>query len=570
MPDPQPYKVFVSSTFLDLKGHRAEVIKAVRAAGFFIDPMEDWPADAEEPRAFSQARVQDCDLCILLVARRRGHVPDGETLGITQMEYRAALGEGIDVLVFLLGDDEPWYANFDERTTDPEVQRWRAALARRHGAQPFGLHPGSVPIKDALLRWMAQRLAGSRPARFRPPWAPAAPARRPVGAEAVLPDLEPLLAGVRLPRRRLVDAYTRSAPPGWDPPAQTRAADFLLRAARDLARALPQSDGTCPLLGFVDLLAGQAADETARRLRAWRAEAARRLGAPAAAPGAAPGEMTPPCHLLVQVLPLPSGPGRYSAKAWLVGRGGPDCLLAGDQAHAREDLPPLLDGLRELLLGRGIPPQEVWVEFVLPRELLGEDLDQWTVTLDFLGPIPLGVEHRVSVRSLDRMRRQGAALALRTRWDALLARAEAPCEVGDAGARAACTALCISGAGGPALYARLTEAREVVCAVLGLPPQPAPPDPRSDALNTLFAAGVPVALWCRRAPPGGPSCLRALLASSPLIRLPDRVWELRKQASQTEDEAHPGRHLTLLWDDPTRVSPDFDPGYRLRPPRKKR
>jgi hypothetical protein len=46
MPEEPPYRVFISSTFLDLKEHRARVIRAVRAAGFFVDPMEDWPADA--------------------------------------------------------------------------------------------------------------------------------------------------------------------------------------------------------------------------------------------------------------------------------------------------------------------------------------------------------------------------------------------------------------------------------------------------------------------------------------------------------------------------------------------
>jgi hypothetical protein len=52
--------------------------------------------------------------------------------------------------------------------------------------------------------------------------------------------------------------------------------------------------------------------------------------------------------------------------------------------------------------------------------------------------------------------------------------------------------------------------------------------------------------------------------------LPERVWDLRKKAHQVKDDRHPGRHLTLLWDDPTRLSPDFDPKYKLRPARKKR
>jgi hypothetical protein len=45
------YKAFVSSTFVDLKEHRAHVISSLRRAGFVVDPMEDWTADSDEPNA---------------------------------------------------------------------------------------------------------------------------------------------------------------------------------------------------------------------------------------------------------------------------------------------------------------------------------------------------------------------------------------------------------------------------------------------------------------------------------------------------------------------------------------
>ena len=38
------HKAFVSSTFEDLKEHRAYVIKALRDAGIHVDPMENWTA----------------------------------------------------------------------------------------------------------------------------------------------------------------------------------------------------------------------------------------------------------------------------------------------------------------------------------------------------------------------------------------------------------------------------------------------------------------------------------------------------------------------------------------------
>jgi Novel STAND NTPase 1/Domain of unknown function (DUF4062) len=155
-----PYRAFVSSTFVDLKDHRAHVISSLRSAGFAVDPMEDWTADSDEPKKFSQDRLNGCDLCVLLVAFRRGHVSDGETLSITQLEYQAALKQGIDILPFMLDENAPWTRKFDELEKDPEIVKWRADLLKRHGVQPFGLDPRSIEMTGALGRWFAKREAG--------------------------------------------------------------------------------------------------------------------------------------------------------------------------------------------------------------------------------------------------------------------------------------------------------------------------------------------------------------------------------------------------------------------------
>src|SRR5215467_14069864 len=115
------YRAFVSSTFVDLRDHRAHVISSLRRAGFAVDPMEDWTADSDEPKKFSQDRLNGCDLCVLLVAFRRGYVPDGGNLSITQLEYEAALKQGIDILPFMLDEKAPWWGNFDQRKEDREI-----------------------------------------------------------------------------------------------------------------------------------------------------------------------------------------------------------------------------------------------------------------------------------------------------------------------------------------------------------------------------------------------------------------------------------------------------------------
>ena len=106
---------------------------------------------------------------------------------------------------------------------------------------------------------------------------------------------------------------------------------------------------------------------------------------------------------------------RYSVRAWLLGTGEPACLRAGEEEVAADELPACLDELREELLDRQIEPDRAWVELLLPRELLCADVDQWRVELDFIESIPIGVEHRLVVRSLERASRPRAALALQSR-----------------------------------------------------------------------------------------------------------------------------------------------------------
>lgn len=147
------YKAFVSSTFTDLKEHRAHVIRQLGRAGISVDPMENWTADTDEPKQFSQDRLEGCDLCILLVAYRRGFVPEGGMRSITQLEYDAAVKYGIDILPFMLAEKTPWLAEFDERKEDKELLEWRNYLQKNYGVEWFSLEPTSIDLMGAVTRW---------------------------------------------------------------------------------------------------------------------------------------------------------------------------------------------------------------------------------------------------------------------------------------------------------------------------------------------------------------------------------------------------------------------------------
>lgn len=159
-------RAFISSTYRDLREHRAYVIERLTRGGVFVDPMERWTAAADEPKELSQERVRDCDLCVLLVGFRRGHVPEGESQSITQMEYREALRREIDVLVFMADENGDWPDDaVAGLRADREMRRWRDELKEHAVVEFFQPRPESIDVDSALLRWMEKRSReGARPA----------------------------------------------------------------------------------------------------------------------------------------------------------------------------------------------------------------------------------------------------------------------------------------------------------------------------------------------------------------------------------------------------------------------
>ncbi len=105
-------KVYISSTYEDLRDYRQTVATALRKIRYDVLRMEENVARDERTRAACEADVRACDVYIGLFAWRYGHVPTGdneEARSITELEYRTALGSGrITCLVFLLSDDAAW------------------------------------------------------------------------------------------------------------------------------------------------------------------------------------------------------------------------------------------------------------------------------------------------------------------------------------------------------------------------------------------------------------------------------------------------------------------------------
>lgn len=91
------YKVYISSTYQDLKEQRKQVIeffgKKTIKENFDLLSMEGYVADDTEPALECINDVKECNIYILILANRYGYIPlknNPDEISITEMEYNTA------------------------------------------------------------------------------------------------------------------------------------------------------------------------------------------------------------------------------------------------------------------------------------------------------------------------------------------------------------------------------------------------------------------------------------------------------------------------------------------------
>jgi hypothetical protein len=129
-----PEKIYISSTFSDLKQFRQAVVNSYlnleeMAPGHYsINAMEYYKSEDIPAVTKCLSDVDECDIYILLIGRRYGFIPADQKKSITHLEYEQALKPGKDgkkktILVFRASDVCKEY-NYEE--TDPAARKLSA------------------------------------------------------------------------------------------------------------------------------------------------------------------------------------------------------------------------------------------------------------------------------------------------------------------------------------------------------------------------------------------------------------------------------------------------------------
>jgi Domain of unknown function (DUF4062) len=147
--------IYVSSTYIDLKDHRAAVRDTLRRLGHVDIAMEYYVPEKKRPLARCLNDVKSCDLYIGILAWRYGYVPAGSERSITEMELREALRCEKETLLFLVARDAEWPAKYRERGEGKRrLKNLRAEIEAKFMVDSFSSPDDlSARVASAVAKW---------------------------------------------------------------------------------------------------------------------------------------------------------------------------------------------------------------------------------------------------------------------------------------------------------------------------------------------------------------------------------------------------------------------------------
>lgn len=148
------HRIFVSSTFEDLKEYRNVVRAAVIRAGAMPVLVEDQPASGRPVKESVNDLVGQSDAVLLLVGHRYGAVDSKTGRSWIEDEYEAARRRNKPLLVFLAAEDAPWPPRFvdsDRRRIDEFRQRLASDLVVHFFSGPGDLEAGVIQALSGFV-----------------------------------------------------------------------------------------------------------------------------------------------------------------------------------------------------------------------------------------------------------------------------------------------------------------------------------------------------------------------------------------------------------------------------------
>jgi hypothetical protein len=204
---PDQLRVFISSTYSDLREYRAAVVSTLARFGLMPVRLEEFGSAAEPALAAALDAIESSDIVIVLVAHRLGYVPPEGDKSLVELEYEKAREFAKPTFCFLLDDDQPWPpSQIDADHT--RVGAFRKRLLEQHSVARFTT-PDDLAAKVALaISQYSRHIEGLGVA----PPSVVAPERPVTSTDDVLSELKAMRVEFSALQQLIGDSLRRSTP----------------------------------------------------------------------------------------------------------------------------------------------------------------------------------------------------------------------------------------------------------------------------------------------------------------------------------------------------------------------
>ncbi|MCW5319158.1 hypothetical protein GTQ43_37835 [Nostoc sp. KVJ3] len=288
-------------------------------------------------------------------------------------------------------------------------------------------------------------------------------------------------------------------------------------------------------------------------------------------------------YLLIVISPDYYSPDQFNVKGWLI----PDNtvpftdsnrykpLTLDDESHKKsylfEDVYKLLNDFLRISLDKYLLPlvntndltYDLTIEIFLPSEHICTEVEHWSILDRKNKQIPIGTKYPIIVRSYERLNLNYCRDCLndwRKNWNRvkdLLQITPTHEEFEHIEELHDCN--------WDEIISNFLQENVKIGFKVGCPVSEAK---QEDLFNALDDAAVPIALWARYKVPDidHSTEINKLLTSRSLMELPRYIYEQRVKTCKPKNppEKHLEYHLSLLWEDPYRLTPDVM--FELQPP----
>jgi hypothetical protein len=160
MPTEKIYKVFVSSTYEDLREERATVQRALLQLNCLPVGMELFPAADEDTWEFIKSQIRDSDYYVVVVAGRYGSIaPDG--ISFTEKEYDYATSQKVPSIGFVHAEPGSISVDKSEQAADgkKKLQAFLKKLKQRPVRQFRTPHELALEVTTSFVQLIRDRPA---------------------------------------------------------------------------------------------------------------------------------------------------------------------------------------------------------------------------------------------------------------------------------------------------------------------------------------------------------------------------------------------------------------------------